>query len=132
MRKNLKISTKLKIDNSGENYRNTYRERKRMRIISNTESESEIKDVDNEGNILQDPFTCFIIVFKFGSHQCTRVNISRKNFSLSAKELGNDHHDEQNISFDSTIFVLNLNKYTESVHSRQSLHVKNVFEDKSE
>lgn len=38
-----------------------------MRIIS--ESESEIKGVDNEKNIMK-AGSCFIIVFKFGSHRC--------------------------------------------------------------
>ena len=32
---------------------NTYRKRKRVHIISNIESESEIKDADNEENIVK-------------------------------------------------------------------------------
>ena len=46
-----------------------------MRIISDIKSENEIKDTYNEKKKKklwnQDgPFTYFIIVFRFGSHQC--------------------------------------------------------------
>ena len=41
-------------DNSGnKNFHNTYRKRKRMHIISDIESESEIKDADNEKNTVK-------------------------------------------------------------------------------
>ena len=74
IRKNNKKKNKKNEDQSGsgsdsgnENYHTTYRKRRRMRIIS--ESESEIKGVDNEKNIVK-AGSCFIIVFKFGSHRC--------------------------------------------------------------
>ena len=64
-------------DNSeNENYHNTYRERKRMLIISDFENENKTKDVENEENIVKAEFCrwpfvdVFIIIFRFGSHQC--------------------------------------------------------------
>lgn len=71
IRKNNKKKNKKNEDQSGsggnENYHTTYRKKRRMRILK--ESESEIKGVDNEKNIVK-AGSCFIIVFKFGSHRC--------------------------------------------------------------
>ena len=63
-------------------------------IISDNESESEIKDADNEENTVDLPinslfFTCFIIVFRSGYYKkIIGVNIFRKNFLLQFEEVG--------------------------------------------
>ena len=79
-----------------------------MRIISDIESESEIKDADNEENIMKAgsrrwPLHMFYNCFQIWQpsipgllyKETSRVNKIRKNFLFQlAEELSSDHHNE--------------------------------------
>ena len=52
---------KIKNSDDSENYYNTYHKRKRMRIISDIESKSETKDVDNEENTVKAGFRTWLL-----------------------------------------------------------------------